>query len=495
MRNIYKLIIAISMVSLFSCEDAYEIKQVGLLEANNAITNVDDVELNLVGVLSYLDNTVEIQFNATYTDEIGIGKDNGGQNLDELALVLTSSSGKAFSIWANGYIALAQVNRMIDAALLITPNPDDTEIPSETVRYENALGQAYAVRAYLHLKLQTYFSSDLTNDAALGVIALDFVPATDEFLPRSSNLEVFTLITNDLVQAENLINNTSATYLSSDVLKAIYARMYAYRGLYDQAEPYASDLLATYPTTSQAAYTNMFTDAGNGDIIFELERTVGDSYETQATAGGGYAGSLFAFAGADLGGSPFLEMGRSLFNKLSTSDVRYGTLVNPTSIIDPAYATSPNYRESDVLLINKYAGSEGIPLMNDLKIFRGVEMLFILAERGANNGSNLLGAATLIKQLRDARFGVAQALPVYANEQEAFADILAERRIELAYEGHRWVDLKRLGQVANVGIDKDPRDCEVTGGCTMSAGDYRFTAPIPLTEMDINGELTQNPNY
>lgn len=489
MRNIYKLIIAISMVSLFSCEDAYEIEQVGLLKANNAITSVDDVELNLLGALGYLDNATEIQFNATYSDELGVGNTNGGQNLDELGLVLTPASGKAFSMWANGYLALAQVNRVIGGALLITPEA------TETVRYENALGQAYALRAYLHLKLQTYFSSDLTNDAALGVIALDFVPETSEFLPRSSNLEVFTLIENDLGIAESLINNTSATFLTLDVVKAIYARMYAYRGLYSQAFPYATDLLAAYPTTSQVDFTNMFTDAGQGDIIFELERTVGDSYDQQGTSGGGYAGSLFSFVSADVNGALFLEMGRSLFNKLSTSDVRYSTLVHPSSIIDPAYATSANYRESDVLAINKYAGSEGVPLMNDLKIFRGAEMLFILAEAAADNGNNLPGAAALIKQLRDARFGSSQTLPVYANEQEAFADILAERRIELAFEGHRWVDLKRLGQVANVAIDKDPRDCEVTGGCTLPIGDYRFTAPIPLTELDINSELTQNPIY
>ena len=420
---------------------------------------------------------------------------NGGQNLDELGLVLTSASGKAFSMWANGYIALAQVNRLIESASLITPDATDTAIPSETQRYENALGQAYALRAYLHLKLQTYFSTDLTDDSALGVIALDRVPATDELLPRSSNLEVWTLVESDLNTAANLINNSSATFLNSDAVKAINARMYAYRGLYTQAVPFATDLLAAYPTTSQAAFTDMFTDDGQGDIIFELERTVGDSYDAQGTGGGGYAGSLFAFVSADVGGALFLEMGRSLFNKLSTSDVRYGTLVHPSSIIDPAYATSPNYRDSDVLAINKYAGSENQPLMNDLKIFRGAEMLFILAEANAVNGNNLIAAATLIKELRDARFGAAQALPAYANEQEAFADILAERRIELAFEGHRWVDLKRLGQVANVAIDKDPRDCEVTGGCTLPIGDFRFTAPIPLQELDINGQLSQNPNY
>jgi len=71
--------------------------------------------------------------------------------------------------------------------------------------------------------------------------------------------------------------------------------------------------------------------------------------------------------------------------------------------------------------------------MNDLKVFRSSEMLFILAEARADAG-DLAGAAALIKQLRDARFGSDQALPVYASQADAFGAILDERRIELALE-------------------------------------------------------------
>lgn len=490
MKKISKIILAISLVSLFSCEDAYDIKQVGLLEPDNAITNVDDVEANLIGVYGYLDNTTEIQFNATYTDELGIGDTNGGQNLDELSLVLTPASGPAYSIWSNAYVAIAQVNRLITAAAQVT-----AENAVEQARLDNALGQAYAMRAYLHLNLQTYFSPDMTDDNALGVMALDYVPDVEQYQARNTNLEVFTLIEDDLTLAENLIGSNTNKFFNGDVVKAIYARMYAYRGLYTLAAPYASDLLAAYPTSNQTEFINMFTDAAEGDVIFKLDRTIGDSYDQQGTSGGGFAGSLFSFVSADVNGGLFLEMGRALFNKLNPSDIRYQSYVHPTSVINPAYATSVNYRESDVLAINKYAGSEGRPLMNDLKIFRGSEMLFILAEAAAVNGNNLPEAARLITDLQEARLGTTLTDPVYADEQEAFEAILAERRLELAFEGHRWVDLKRLGFVANVSIDKDPRDCEITGGCTLPINDYRFTAPIPLTELDINGLLTQNPNY
>jgi hypothetical protein len=356
------------------------------------------------------------------------------------------------------------------------------------------LGQAYALRAYLHLKLQTYFSEDLTDDNALGVIALDFVPGINEYLPRNTNGEVFSVIEQDLMLALDKIS--AGAIVSTDAVKAILARMYAYRGLYSQAEPYATELLASYPTVNGPTFIAMFEDTAPGDVIFRLSRVIGDDYDDQGTNGGGYAGSLYSFVSADINGGLFLEMGRALFNKLSPADVRYTSYVHPTSIIDNGYATSPNYRDSDVLAINKYSGEQtGQLLMNDLKLIRGAEMLFILAEVKANNGSDLAGAASLINDIRTARGSLTPTPAAYGSEQEAFADILAERRIELAFEGHRWVDLKRLGVIANTSIDKDPRDCEVTGGCSLPVGDSRFTLPIPLGQLDLNPELIQNNDY
>jgi len=200
-----------------------------------------------------------------------------------------------------------------------------------------------------------------------------------------------------------------------------------------------------------------------------------------------------------LAGSPYFEMGRSLFNLLDPADVRYDVNVAPTSLIDPDYAVNDN-PATDILVIQKYPGSEGQPLMNDLKVFRGSEMLLIRAEAyadaGAINGATN-SAAALLKQLNDARFGTDTALPVFANETEAFAAILDARRIELAFEGHRYKDLKRLGARANKGVEKDPIDCAFNGACTLSATDYRFTFPLPIVEFNANPGLRaqQNPGY
>ncbi|OED41956.1 hypothetical protein AB832_03150 [Flavobacteriaceae bacterium (ex Bugula neritina AB1)] len=147
------------------------------------------------------------------------------------------------------------------------------------------------------------------------------------------------------------------------------------------------------------------------------------------------------------------------------------------------------------MVVFKYPGKAGTTLVNDLKIFRSSEMLLIKAEALAAT-NDLTGAAALIQQLRVAR-NSDPALPVYANQTEAFGDIMDERRVELVFEGHRWLDLKRLGTRANRSMERDPRDCELTNQCALANSDHRYTLPIPRAETDINPEIKnqQNPGY
>ncbi len=216
----------------------------------------------------------------------------------------------------------------------------------------------------------------------------------------------------------------------------------------------------------------MFLDESDGEVIFKLERTNNDNYDGQGATGspaaGGWAGARFAFVDATLAGSPYFEMGRSLFNMIDETDVRYDVNVAPSSLIDPDYAENNN-PATDILVIQKYPGSEGQPLMNDLKIFRASEMYLIRAEAAVAQG-NLGIAANLIKDIRDARFGEDTAAPSFGSPQAAYAAILDERRVELAFEGHRWFDLKRLGTRANQGVLKDPIDCAFNGACTLICG-------------------------
>jgi hypothetical protein len=88
-------------------------------------------------------------------------------------------------------------------------------------------------------------------------------------------------------------------------------------------------------------------------------------------------------------------------------------------------------------------------------------------------------------------------LPVYANAQAAWADILLERRKELAFEGHRYLDIKRLAALAgNQGITRDNTDDDILDQpLTLPLSDYRWTLPIPQLEVAGNVSIQQNPGY
>jgi hypothetical protein len=117
-------------------------------------------------------------------------------------------------------------------------------------------------------------------------------------------------------------------------------------------------------------------------------------------------------------------------------------------------------------------------------ILRLAEQYLIRAEAEANGaGAGPAAAITDLNAIRN-RAG----LPGYAGpvEQAAVLDaIMHERQIEFFAEwGHRWLDLKRTGQID-----------AVLGAIKPQWKSYQQLYPIPRDEMVVNPNLTQNPGY
>lgn len=503
MKKYLKIIFILALgISFQRCDNAIDIDQPGRLTDDVAFQTLDDLQTGIIGVYTNYDLTPEIAFAAQYTDEIAEGFAGGGQGRNDAFLYnLTSASDAPFAIWTNGYAELNAVNRLIAASQFI-----EIDGTSEQAQFNNILGQAYALRAFSHFQLLSYFTTDYTDDSVLGVIKLDFVPTIDQQLLRNTNGEIYDLIEEDLNKANSLLTvEANPIFVSKDFVKALKTRIAAYRGDYSTAATLAQELLMKYPLANRSDYTDMFLDQNDGEVIFKFKRVLNGPYDGAGNTGsalaGGWAGANFAFVNATVGGGAYFEFGRSLFNLFSPDDVRYSVSVAPTSVVDPNYETSTDYLNDDKLIIQKYPGSDGQFLKNDLKVFRSSEMLLILAESYANS-MNLNGAsnsvASAIKQLRDARFGATQPLPNYSSAQEAWEAILNERRVEFAFEGHRWKDIKRLGSKANQNAERHPKDCSTFNMiCELPYNDHRFTMPIPLVEFNGNPGLReqQNPGY
>jgi hypothetical protein len=115
---------------------------------------------------------------------------------------------------------------------------------------------------------------------------------------------------------------------------------------------------------------------------------------------------------------------------------------------------------------------------NNWVVLRYADVLLMLAEA--------LGESTesygYINQVR-ARAGLGA---ISSSTAGTFAEkLLQERKVELAFEGHRWPDLKRFGVAASV-MSSDQRAIDIRG---------RLNLAIPQREMDINPDFVQNPGY
>ncbi len=529
-------------VSIYSCNDAIDIVQDGELNNDALYTSVENMQLVLNDVYGQMSTTNELLLSSILTDEVGLGE--AGFPGDTHSFQIFSTNGSANAIWFQKYQAINRANRLIEGAALYTPN--DAEVDE----YNNILAQARAIRAFCHFQLLTYFSTDLSDDDALGVMLVDYVPSIEEDLPRSTNGEVFALIESDLLFAEN--NLTTATsggtswyYFNTNVIDAMRARMYLYRENYTLAELYADNVInnsgivlassmftlpANFPTSTDEMshvgaagatsldaapptgtiqfalyqmdrwtatstspmYKKMWVDADQGEAIFSLGRPNSSTN----------FGSAYNTNNSSATGAPLWDMGRNLFDLYTeplgngAQDFRRWAFVDRSATIstDPLNAT----RGSENIIIDKYPGKDGAHSANDIKVFRMSEMYFIKAEARVE-ANDFDSAESLIQDVRQARnyiSGTTVPAPNYNDGTEAYADILMERYKELCFEGHRYIDLKRIGAKAGVsGTNRfiaDSQNASAENPLNISIGDYRFTLPIPQAELNVNS-LPQNP--
>ncbi|SDL56407.1 RagB/SusD family nutrient uptake outer membrane protein [Chryseobacterium taihuense] len=510
-RNI-AVIIATS-IAVVSCNDAIDIVQDGEIYPQEGLTTVPNLENYLNGaVYTSLDNSASIKFTSLFTDELRIGPDNTGQDLANFRWVIIPNNGYAASIWSNNYNTINRVNTLVAASANIIPST-----ALETSRFNSTIAEARALRAYAYLELMTYFSTDTKNDNALGVmLALKPMEITDPPLPRVANSQIWAAMEDDLNFAYTNISYTEGNpptvkrpgpfFMNKAGVNAIRARMYLYRGNYTLAKQFAQQAIndftlggltlagpvpsgvpgsAAWNSSFYAAaggpspYRQMWVDTIPGENIFKLARP--------AIGQGGIA-SIYTTNLTNINGSPLWTTGLNLFNAYSNipNDIRRFAFVDPSST-------------NNFYVIDKYPGKGNTPLRNDIKIFRLTEMQLILAECAVMGSPvDYTTAATIVRNVRQARtFSGTAVLPVYTNTQQALRDILTERRVEFAFEGHRFIDLKRLGASAGVSIDRNSNDDRIitSNPVSLSLSDTRWTLPIPSSEINGNPTIVQNPGY
>lgn len=550
------LIAVIGLTSLYSCNDAIDIVQDG--ERNNpydVYRNADDIKRGANGIYNSLPGEGEIEFVSIFTDEVSIGISNGGQGLigGEYGFFMQTGNSFAASTWGGYYSIINRINRLFEVSDELKQRVQENSLltsaekAAEIAKHKNVESELHALRAYAHFKLFAYFTPNYANPSGMSVMILDNVPSKDfdEYKGRSTVAEVSQFIFADLDRADQL-------KAESGVLWDLNVKVYVNRAFTNTMRVHLHSMLGDNPSEVIAlgtqilnidefrigdaeAYQNIFPPnemdpateiEPTSEVIFKLKRTVN---------GGGAVAAAWYSGNVSEAGSAFYEMGRSLYNELDAldtdnqgtvygprNDVRYNVNLDQNTVVAPNYQNlSPAaFKANDKLFIGKYQGRQGARMQKDIPIFRAADVLLAIAEAKAMEGV-FMSSSTDPESLYTNPMESVQSILFYlrvnrrtestvaeraanvtpltiSSQQQAYAAILAERRVELAFEGKRYLDMKRIGAKAgSPGFQRDAMDCAVNGACLLPVNDYRMTLPIPASEMNANPVIRdqQNPGY
>ena len=470
MKKYFLIPILSGLLLTTSCSDQLDRLPIDSLVEASAFQTVSDLENGLRGSMGILNSRWTVVFDEIFTDNCRIGIDNGGQRLAILNQQLNpSTTVDGISLWQDRYNVINSINRFLAAAETITPEQ------GEEARYNDVIGMGRALRGYLHLELLSYYGFDMTDGASLGVVYQNFV-ATEGSRERNTTAEVLTLIEEDFAAASTLITSTDINYPSADFITFARARAALYSGDYASAVTFATQIINSYPLANPGQYAAMFGgDADTSEVIWKYDNVQGANVSL--------AGS-FIFTGT---GGDFIEASSELRNAFSAGDIRQA--VATTASLSPD-------NTGDSWTINKYPPNADTNYINDFKVMRVSEMYLVRAEALARQ-SQFGPAAADIAALRTARNASTATAP-YANLTAAITDISAERRVELCFEAHRYLDIKRFRSILNEGITRDPGDVGYLGNnfpSSVSVSDNRFIFPLPDGEVAGNPNITQAPGY
>ena len=360
--------------------------------------------------------------------------------------------------------------------------------------------EALTVRAYaMHylVRVLGYEPGMSPNGFNLGIIIRTEVvssPADVQELPRNTVEQVYTQIKSDLNEAISLFPGSVSNfnYMNQAFAQGILARVLLYEGSYGEANTMAGNAIATSGlslVSDSSSVADMFdeTSVDHPESIM----TIDTNPSTEGTDGEAQNASLNVYtANQWVAQLPT----QSLIDLYGSDDNRLGWF-GPCSNEAGGAVSGCTSANANGWEMKKWNAEQG-QFADDYPLMRIAELKLIQAEARYYDGNqDVVAGLVPLNELRTAR-GASTLTPVdlqlTAQQQNVnpgiepfIAEILQERRRELAMEGHRFFDLKRMG--LNI---PDP-----AGDTKISYSSYKILDDIAPGEIETNPELEQNPGY
>lgn len=372
----------------------------------------------------------EIFWSGTYTDiREMFNKQMGAANSD------------ATAIWQTAYRVINITNNIL-LALDVVNDADKGRVE----------GEALFLRALIYFDLVRFYALPYDaagNNTQLGV-PLVITPTRGisdaNNVARETVEAVYTQIVSDLTRAAAVLPASNGVFATSGAANALLARVCLQKGDYNNARESANAVITSGVFQLMPTYTAVFNNnEKSAEDIFINRITTQDRFSAMTEFW-----SVPEFGGRD-GDIDILDAHLNLY---AEGDQRKGLF----------FFGNGQWRSG------KWNNQYGV-----VNIIRLAEMYLIRAEANLRLGTNT--GATPVADINTLRKRAGLGDDYYATV--TLNDILLERRLELAHEGHKVHDVKRL----KLNVAARPYN------------DPKLVFPIPFREREANPNLVQNPTY
>lgn len=365
---------------------------------------------------------------------------------------------------------------------------------------ENMRGQALVLRAFYYFMLVNcyglpYNYGDPTVN--LGVPLKLTMNVTADFMERNTVAEVYEQVIEDLEEGIRLLEENkidmSLYKISNLAGKSILCRVYLYMEDWDNALKYANMVLdkkssltslASAPKEAMQYQGTNTWSIYNESVSNEIIWMYGSKQDFGFYPSGGLTTNPYSVSDELMRLYDFSTDTKNHF------DLRYYLYFNfnaffTSSFLPVIYAATGNKGGH-----NQKWATRGIRTA-ELYLNRAEVYIRKFMETGEDN-YRVLALADLNK-LRQNRYdtrNVVYDAKDIANSDELFQFYKDERRRELAFEDHRWFDLRRYGMPELTHVYLLDADSEQV--LTLRKNDPRYVLPIPQVAIDRNPYLKQN---
>lgn len=361
------------------------------------------------------------------------------------------------------------------------------------------LGEARFLRAYSYFDLARIY-----GDVPLITEVPDI--NTDVMVSRDALSEVYDFIIADL---EFAIETLPAERPSSDLgratryaAQAILAKVYLTLGMNDECMDLCRDIIAS----QKYALTQTFDENWLRDISDNNEESIWQiQYTGCGPIGTGNANQGF-FApwgqnitknsdgwGSQVPTGPLVDNpGTTIKDAFTEDDLRkYHTFMSPLDhypMLNPeegGYTYPAQGASRTGINIKKYVIGGGpdvcyLTTPQNMHAIRYADVLLMLVEASCKRN----GGITVTADVVEAYNRILERAGLETVGSVTIEEVYDQRRLEFAFENHRWFDLLRQGNVREV-MQKHGKGMQ----------DHHVLFPIPASEIAINPNLTQNPGY